>query len=184
MMKPFDSIVDGMDKVLIIGCPGSGKSTFARKLAPVVDLPLIYLDILHHHPDHSLTPTDQFDRMLQKILVKAKWIIDGNYMRTMALRLRYADTVFYLDYDTDTCLAGILEREGTKRIDMPWEKDETDAEFIEYVQTFHQLQRPKIEALLKTSESSFRLIRFDRREQSEQFLNELKKAKEKGVGSI
>ena len=183
MMEPFEHTKYPMHKVLIIGCPGSGKSTFARKLQSLLQLPLIYLDMLHHHPDHSLTPPDQFDHMLHEILIRPQWIIDGNYMRTMALRLRYADTVFYLDYDPAVCLAGILEREGTKRVDMPWETDENDAEFIEYVKTFQNLQCPKIEALLHASESTFRLIRFTTREQSEQYLVELRIVKEKGVRS-
>ena len=131
----------------------------------------------------SLTPPDQFDHMLHKILIRPQWIIDGNYMRTMALRLCYADTVFYLDYDPAVCLAGILEREGTKRVDMPWETDENDDEFIEYVKTFQNRQRPKIEALLHANESTFRLIRFTTREQSEQYLVDLRKVKEKGVRS-
>ena len=75
-----------MRKAIIIGCPGSGKSTFARKLRDTTGLPLYYLDMLWHKPDKTTVPEDEFDASLQDILKRDRWIIDGNYQRTLAVR--------------------------------------------------------------------------------------------------
>ncbi len=75
-----------MQKVIVIGCPGSGKSTFARKLRDLTDLPLYYLDMMWHRPDKSTIARKEFDIRLREILSKDRWIIDGNYQRTLELR--------------------------------------------------------------------------------------------------
>ena len=73
-----------------------------------------------------------------------KWIMDGNYSRTLARRLACCDRVFFLDYPVEVCLESVQARRGTVRPDMPWVETEEDPEFMEYIQTFPQQQRPKI----------------------------------------
>ena len=87
-----------MRKVLIIGCPGAGKSTFARKLSKKTGLPLHYLDMIWHRADRTTVSPEEFDSRLDEILATDEWIIDGNYMRTMPRRLCKADTVFFLTF--------------------------------------------------------------------------------------
>ena len=76
-----------MRKVIVIGCPGAGKSTFARKLRDATNLPLYYLDMLWHKEDKTNISREEFDIKLNDILKKDKWIIDGNYLRTLEMRL-------------------------------------------------------------------------------------------------
>ena len=83
-----------MRKVIVIGSPGAGKSTFARKLRDVSRLPLYYLDLLWHKEDRTNVTKEEFDQELQEILTKDAWIIDGNYKRTLEKRLEECDTVF------------------------------------------------------------------------------------------
>ena len=137
-----------MEKVIVIGCPGSGKSTFARALAEKSGLPLHYLDMLHHRPDRSTVSREEFDAALARILEGARWIIDGNYLRTMPRRLEACDTVFWLDYPTDVCLSGVRQRFGKPRPDMPWAETEEDAEFMDFIRHFRQDSRPLIQAEL------------------------------------
>ena len=73
-----------MERVLVIGCPGAGKSTFARALQGATGLPLYYLDQLFHLPDGSHVSQADFDEGLAAILKAPRWIIDGNYQRTLA----------------------------------------------------------------------------------------------------
>ena len=79
---------------MIIGSPGAGKSTFARKLKEMTGLPLYYLDMLWHKADRTNVSTEEFDKALQEIVQQDKWIIDGNYQRTLEIRLQECDTVF------------------------------------------------------------------------------------------
>ena len=108
----------GMRRVLVIGCPGAGKSTFARRLRDAAGLPLHYLDMLWHNPDRTTVTRAEFDERLQRILEEDAWILDGNFARTLPKRLEYCDTVFFLDFPTDVCLEGVEGCSGMKREDM------------------------------------------------------------------
>ena len=76
-----------MKKIIVIGSPGAGKSTFSRKLQNITGLPLFYLDMIYHRPDKTTCSAEEFDEKLNQILVQDQWIIDGNYARTLPLRL-------------------------------------------------------------------------------------------------
>ncbi len=85
-----------MKKVIVIGSPGAGKSTFARKLRDKTKLPLYYLDQIWHRSDRTNITKEEFDTRLSEILATDQWIIDGNYGRTLEMRLKACDTVFCL----------------------------------------------------------------------------------------
>lgn len=133
-----------MKKVLIVGCPGAGKSTFARKLAAKTGLPLYYLDMIWHKPDKTCVSRDEFDMRLNEILSTEEWIIDGNYLRTLPLRLAQCDTVFFFDLPVETCLAGAENRIGKQREDMPWLETEMDEEFRRWIIDFPSSQLPLV----------------------------------------
>lgn len=138
-----------MKRVLVIGCPGAGKSTFVRRLRDVTGQPLYYLDMMWHKPDRTTVTREQFDARLQSILKRDAWIIDGNYARTLPQRLEYCDTVFFLDFPTDICVAGAEQRIGVKREDMPWVEHEFEEKFRQYIAEFSTRQRPQIIAALE-----------------------------------
>ena len=138
-----------MKKVIVIGCPGGGKSTFARKLRDKTGLPLYYLDMIWHKPDKTNITREAFDRELDEILNTDRWIIDGNYSRTLEKRLKACDTVFFLDLPTQVCLDGVSARIGVKRDDMPWVEEAWDEEFRVFIQKFQESERPGIYALLE-----------------------------------
>ncbi len=137
-----------MKRVLIIGCPGSGKSTFARALRDKTGLSLCYLDMLFHRKDKTTCSREEFTERLSTVLSEKEWIIDGNYLYTMPMRLERCDTVFWLDYPLSVSLAGIEARRGTVREDMPWVETEPDEEFLAFVRSFSTEQRPEILRLL------------------------------------
>ncbi|MBQ5808338.1 MAG: adenylate kinase [Clostridia bacterium] len=137
-----------MKKVIIIGCPGSGKSTFARALADKTGLPLYHLDMLYWNADRTTVGREEFRARLAEVMAGDEWIIDGNYISTMQWRMECCDTVFFLDMPLEVCLAGIEARKGKKRPDMPWVEQETDDEFIDFVRAFNVESRPKIVEML------------------------------------
>lgn len=99
-----------MEKVLIIGGNGSGKTTFAKELAKKTGLPLVHLDSLYWKEHWESVGREVFDARLQQELIKPKWILDGNMNRTLPHRLQYCDTVFYLDFSSFACLIGVISR--------------------------------------------------------------------------
>ena len=163
-----------MEKVLVIGCPGSGKSTFSRALNKITGIPLFYLDMIWHKPDKTTCSREVFDQRLGEILRGERWIIDGNYARTLPLRLADCDTVFWLDYPLETCIEGIRARKGKPRVDMPWIEMEEDEEFMEFVRNFPLSGRREIQRLLKEYPEKD-IVVFYSREEAEAFLARQKK---------
>ncbi|MBE6790530.1 MAG: adenylate kinase [Ruminococcaceae bacterium] len=162
-----------MKRVIIIGCPGSGKSTFARKLAEKTDLPLYYLDMLKWNSDKTTVSKNVFMSRLESVLSKELWIIDGNYLSTMELRLKYCDTVFILDYETSVCLSGISERKGKSRPDMPWIETEDDEEFLDFVRNYNTQVRPRVLDLLDKY-CNKNIIIFKKRSEADSFLENMR----------
>ena len=138
-----------MKKVIVIGCPGSGKSTISRELHNKTGIPLYHLDMMYWNADRTTVEKSVFLERLSTVLEKDEWIIDGNYSSTMELRMAACDTVIFLDYPLDVCLDGIKERRGKPRSDMPWIETEEDAEFIEFIKSYNEQQKPKVLELLE-----------------------------------
>lgn len=160
-----------MLKVIVIGCPGAGKSTFARKLRDVTDLPLYYLDMLWHKPDRTNISRKEFDIRLKKIIQGDRWIIDGNYQRTLELRLKACDTVFLLDYPPEVCILGAEARIGKKREDLPWIESEFDCEFRQWIMDFSNVQLPQIYELLKKYQEHKNVVIFRSRGEADEYLS-------------
>src|SRR5262245_2440742 len=99
-----------MQRVLVLGCCGAGKSTVSRRLAAVTGLPLIQLDLLYWRPGWTPTPAEEMDALVTRLCAGPRWIIDGNYQRSLPLRLPRADTVIWLDYPRRVCMARVLWR--------------------------------------------------------------------------
>lgn len=159
-----------MQKVIVIGCPGAGKSTFARSLKDAAELPLFHLDMIWHKPDKTNVTRDEFDVRLRDIIQKDTWIIDGNYLRTMEMRMKACDTVFLLDYPLEICLSGAATRIGAKREDMPWVETEFDEEFRQWILDFSKEQLPVIYELLEKYRENKRIYVFKSRTEAEEYV--------------
>ncbi|MBO4235543.1 MAG: adenylate kinase [Firmicutes bacterium] len=159
-----------MKKVIVIGSPGAGKSTFARKLRDITGLPLYYLDMIFHNPDKTTVPQKEFDKQLADILATDQWIIDGNYQRTLPLRFEKCDTIFFFDVPLEECLEGATERIGTKREDMPWVEEIFDEEFKQYIIDFPKDQLPLIYDLISKYEVDKEIIVFKSRTEADAWL--------------
>ena len=110
------------ERVLVIGSPGGGKSTFARRLALLSGLPLTHLDMLFWNSDRTTVSKEEFRRRLDEVLQRDRWLIDGNYSGTMEHRMERCQTIFFLDFPVDP-------------------------EFMEFIREFPEKRRPGILAL-------------------------------------
>lgn len=163
-----------MSKIIVIGCPGAGKSTFSRKLSEITGIKLHYLDMLWHKPDKTHIPREEFDIGLEKIMTNESWIIDGNYTRTLEARLKECDTVFLLDYPLEICLEGAASRIGKERVDLPWTEDEFDEEFKQYIIDFSRDNLPEIYELLDKYRDTKKIIIFKSRNEADDYLENIK----------
>ena len=160
------------NRIIVLGCPGSGKSTFARALAARTGLSLIHLDSVWWRADGSHISRDEFDRALAELLAGEKWIMDGDYSRTYEVRLRAADTVIFLDYPEDVCMAGIVGRLGEERLDMPWTESALDPELVAMVKNYARDNRPVLLDLLRRYADRQVLV-FTDRTRADRWLSEL-----------
>ncbi len=162
-----------MKRAVVIGCSGSGKSVFSRKLRDATGLPLYYLDMIWHKPDGTNISREEFDEKLGSIISSDSWIIDGNYQRTLETRIKACDTVFLFDLPTETCIEGALSRIGKKREDMPWFENELDPEFRQWIESFRANQLPEVYRLLEKYKNGREIVVFRTREQADKFIQKL-----------
>lgn len=147
-----------MKRIVILGCPGSGKSTLSRALSEKLKLPLVHLDRLNWREGWQSVSREEFDRLLAQAMEPDEWIIDGNYSRTIPARLARCDTAILMDYPRALCLWQVLLRvlKGRRRTrpDMgPGCPERLDGEFLRYVWTFRKAQRPRLLAHLEEARS-------------------------------
>ena len=159
-----------MRRVMVIGCPGSGKTTFSEKLSKRTGLPLYYLDAIWHKPDKTHISREEFDQRIQDIFATDEWIIDGNYNRTVEMRLKECDTVILFDLPTEVCLQGATERLGKGRYDMPWIDHELDPEFEGFIREFAHHSLPKLYALIDQYRAQKQVVVFKSRKEADDFL--------------
>lgn len=163
-----------MKKVIVIGSPGAGKSVFSRKLKSVTNLPLYHLDMLYHYEDGTHITREKLVEKLKEIFKEKEWIIDGNYQRTLELRLKECDTVFLLDFPTDVCIKGAESRVGNKRDDMPWVEEKLDEQFKQAIMDFSKEKLPQIYELLNKYKDSVNINIFKSREEADRYISKYK----------
>ena len=156
-----------MRRVLVLGCPGAGKSTLARSLGEALSLPVVHLDKLWWKSGWVNRTEGEFDALLDAVLLGEEWVIDGNYLRTLPRRLERCDAVVLLDYPRQVCLFRALRRilswRGRTRPDMAADCPERlDGEFVRWIWEFHRTQRPQVLELLDGWTGELRVFRSPR----------------------
>ena len=166
-----------MERILIIGCGGAGKSTLARQLGEKLNLPVVHLDKLFWKPGWVESAKEEIDAKIMEELCKPQWIMDGNYNRTLPRRLEYCDTVIYLDFSRFACLMGVAKRilttYGTVRPDMGEGCPERiDFAFLKWIWNFNADRREEYYRLLNETGGVEKLVLKNRR-QVRKFLEEI-----------
>jgi adenylate kinase family enzyme len=166
-----------MQRVLVMGCAGSGKSTFGRRLADKLGLPFVSIDQIYWQPGWREPEPEAFTAKMTREAEKPAWVIDGNYMRSGAgeLRRARADTVLWFDLPRRVCMLSVIRRSaasyGRVRPEMaPGCPEKFDWVFLRYVWTYRAAQRPKLLAYFSALRGDQRLVTFTARAQAADFL--------------
>lgn len=164
-----------MKRILVIGCCGAGKSTFSQWLSARLNLPLVHLDRLFWKPGWNEQESAIFRDLLQVELECDAWIIDGNYLSTLPLRLKYADTVIWLDFNRWICTYRVLKRwliqEGYQAEGCP---QKVDLPFLKFVfWDYQQHVRSQVLQLQTIHSGSTQWIVFERQTAASKWLSQL-----------
>ena len=157
-----------MERILIIGCGGAGKSTLAQQLGEKTGLPVVHLDKLFWHPGWVESAKDEIDAKIRAKMAKPQWIMDGNYNRTLPERVKHCDTIIYLDFSRIACLMGVMKRVittyGTVRPDMGEGCPERfDLDFLKWVWNYNRDKRERNYKLLNEANHAQTIVLKNRR---------------------
>jgi len=120
-----------MERILIIGLQGSGKSTFANKLGQGLNREIIHLDKIYYESGWKHTQTkEEWRQTIRDLVAKDKWIIDGHYNSTLSIRVPRADTIIFFDFNKFLCLYRVCKRTLDKT--QPFDKAEGNFNRLSY----------------------------------------------------
>ena len=141
------------NKISIVGGSGSGKSTLCNILSKELNLPAIHLDAINFNANWVEIDKTERDKIISTKSLEDKWIIDGNYNKTLKERFDKADLIIWLDYSTFMQLKGVLKRyfktRNNERPEIPGCKERLNFTFIKYVATYNKNKRHVIAENLK-----------------------------------
>ena len=163
-------------KIIVVGPSGAGKSYFSKKLAKITGLPLYHLDNIFWKEDKTHISREEFDDKLLKILEQDKWIIDGDYSRTYELRIKYADTIYFLDFPLKVALDGVEQRIGKPRDDIPWKEEIFDPEFKEWIIDWYKKTEPCLYHLIDKYKGTKNIVIFKTREEVDSYIESCRSA--------
>lgn len=138
-----------MNRIVILGCSGSGKSTLSQRIGERTGLPVHHLDSYFWKPGWVAEEPAAFDAEVIRLTAGERWIIDGNYSRTLDLRLQRSDTVIFFDYPRYLCLYRVWKRRfqyaGRSRADMGEGcPEKIDLAFLKWIWFYRKRNRPKL----------------------------------------
>lgn len=167
-----------MRRIAIIGSAGTGKSTLARGLGELTGLSVVHLDALYWGPGWIATPDEEWDAVVKEIASQEKWIIDGNYGRTMGPRLERADTVVFLDFPRVVCLWRVFRRwlryRGRSRPDLaPGCPEQLSWEFVRRIWFYPKRSRPRVLERIEGHSADTEVIMLRSQKEIDRFLTSL-----------
>jgi adenylate kinase family enzyme len=169
-----------VQRVAVVGSGGAGKSTFARALSRVTDIPVIHLDENYWSPGWVETPRDQWAEIQGGLVAQERWIIDGHYANTFDLRFARADTIIVLALARRVCIYRVL-----KRVVLNWHRDTQapgcpehfDLTFLRWLWNFPQGGRSALAAALGRHEDHLEVVQLTSSASARRYLAALDDAK-------
>ena len=164
-----------MNRVLVIGCGGAGKTTLSRRLGQVTGLPVVHLDLHYWRPNWEAVPNDEWQAMVQRLMREPEWIMDGTYGGTMETRIAAADTVIFLDMPRSTCLWRVIKRRfqhrGRHRPSLPAGcREQLSWEFLVWIWRYSKTRRPGVLDRLQRASHDKEIVTLRRRAEVDRYL--------------
>jgi adenylate kinase family enzyme len=140
-----------MQKIIIVGCPGSGKTTLANQLGKILDIPVHHLDKIFWKEGKKASHQDEFRKLVKELMKEDKWILDGNFKRSVEDRIEKADTVILFDFPKLIIIWRVFKRFFKHFNKVRPDMGGNNKERIEWLHFKYILTYPMKEYLLKIS---------------------------------
>ncbi len=176
-MSGCDVSLPRVERIVVIGCGGSGKTRLACQLAATLCLPLTHLDGVYYDAEWHALSQEEFAVRQRELVGQSRWVIEGNYASTLPIRLVAADTVIFLDLPAVTCLLGILQRRCRYRggqYSNDGVFDRITASFVRYIWGYRRRMRPRVQRLIAEHGTHARLVTLTSRGQATRWLRALR----------
>ena len=169
-----------MEKILVIGCGGAGKTTLSKKIGAVLGLPVIHLDSHYWLPGWRPLGKEEWNNKVLSLLQAPRWVMDGNYGGTLDIRIDKCDTIVFLDMNRWRCIYNVCKRRivfaGTNRPEMAvGNKDRLTFTFLYWIWGYRKTRRPGILKQLNREEGKKRVIILQSRKEVNSFISTLGK---------
>lgn len=167
-----------MQRVMIVGQPGSGKSMLAREMGKRTGLAVIHIDTIHWQPGWVERSRDEKTRLCLAVEARDQWIFEGGHSTTWENRIGRADLLVWIDRSSALrfwrVLMRTLSHRGRPRLDLPRDCPEQLRrlpEFLRFMWTTRKTARAKLEQLAATAPSTCRVVCLRSNRQTRAFLS-------------
>lgn len=163
-----------MERVAVVGSGGAGKSMLARQIGAILLLPVIHLDHCYWSPGWVPMPDDEWVAHQRELLSGDRWVVDGNYDATIALRAELADTIVFLDLPRRVCITRAVRRFRSPILQAPGCPQKVDTQFLRWIWDFPQRSRPRLLAVLGTYAATTQIVQLRSTPEVRAFLADLR----------
>ena len=150
-------MLQNVNKISIVGGPGTGKTTLAENLGKKLNLPVYHIDGIHHLENWQKRDTDERDKIILDKISTSEWIMDGTYKSTLEKRVENSDMVIFLNYSKLARVKGILSRyikhRGEEKPEIPGCKEKMDFEFIKFTMNWDKTKKELVYKALEKNQN-------------------------------
>lgn len=168
-------MLQNVNKISIVGGPGTGKTTLAENLGKKLNLPVYHIDGIHHLENWQKRDTDERDKIILDKISTSEWIMDGTYKSTLEERVENSDMVIFLNYSKLARVKGILSRyikhRGEEKPEIPGCKEKMDFEFIKFTMNWDKTKKELVYKALEKNQNK-KIIIFKNRKKLNKWYEE------------
>ena len=146
-------------KIHIIGCSGTGKTYLAKKLSNKYNIPRYDLDNIYWDNSsekyETKTEFEKRDKLLQKILEKDSWIIEGIYYKWLEQSFKNADIIYVLDLPKYIYKFRIIQRFIKRKLKLEAGKKENLKSLLDLLKWTDEFQNEDMKEIIKYKEKVY-----------------------------